>query len=213
MKRVTVYIDGLNLHYGMLGLGFERYLWLDLAKFGQELTGELQSLGGVKYFTARYKKDDQFRPGRHERQSAFLMANRRSSLVAVRESFFVSVKCDCHRCYQDASGHPEYRFTEKLTDTRIASSMIGDAVRNQYDTAILVSRDNDLSPPTREVRELFPDKQVIVASPDANVGKILRNAANSTFVIEERVFAESQLPDTVAARRGKTLSRPLEWTE
>lgn len=207
-----MYIDGLNLHYGMLSLGFDRYLWLDLAKFGQKLATEHQTLVGVQYFTAIFKKDLEFRPGRQERQNAFLTANRRSHLLAVRESYFVSVKCDCARCFLDKRGHAESRYTEKLTDTHIATRMIVDAVRDIYDVAVLVSRDNDLAPPVREVRALYPSKQVIVASPTAKVGKILQMAATSTFVIEERVFAESQLTDTVTARRGRILTRPEEWS-
>lgn len=212
MKRVKVYIDGLNLHYGMLSQEYDRYLWLDLAKFGQKLTEEQDTLIGVEYFTARFKKDLEFRPGRHERQDSFLSANRQSHIVTLRESYFVSVKCDCATCFHAPGNRPEYRYNEKLTDTHIASRMIGDAVRDLYDIAVLVSRDNDLAPPIREVHALFPDKQVIVASPTMKIGKILQMAANSTFVIEERVFAESQLPDAVAARRGKTLTRPKEWT-
>ena len=213
MKRVVVYIDGLNLLYGMLGIKLHTYLWLDLTAFGNALNSGDQRLVGVKYFTARFKRDGTSGSERQSSQSAFLAANRRSRIVTIHESFFVSQKCECSNCHLAGPGNEDTVFTEKLTDTHIASSMIGDAVRNQYDTAILVSRDNDLEPPTREVRTLFPDKQVIVASPDANVGKLLRKAANSTFVIEERVFAESQLPDTVAARRGKILTRPQEWTE
>ena len=211
-KRVVVYIDGLNLHYGILGLGFEKYLWLDLAKLGQQLTEDHHALIGVEYFTARFKKDQTYRPGRHERQAAFLAANRRFHPVNVHESYFVAAKCDCANCFKDASAQTEYRFVEKLTDTHIASLMIGDAVRDRYDIAILVSRDSDLAPPVKEIRSLFPDKQVIVAAPNENIGKRLRNAASHTFVINERAFADSQLPDTVTARRGKLLTRPEEWS-
>lgn len=212
MTRAIVYIDGLNLHYGMLGLGLHRYFWLDLAKFGNALLSGEQRLVSVKYFAARFKKDGPSGVVRQASQSTFLTANRRSTTVTMHESFFVSQKCECSYCYSAGPGLEDSVYTEKLTDTHIASSMIGDAVRDRYDLAILVSRDNDLAPPTREVQSLFPDKQVIVASPDANVGKLLQKAATDTFVIEERVFAESQLPDTVTARRGRILTRPEEWS-
>lgn len=212
LKRAMVYIDGLNLLYGMLGIRLRKYLWLDLPAFGNALISGDQHLVGVNYFTARFKRDGTSGAERQSSQSAFLTANRRSRTVTIHESFFVSQKCECSNCYLAGPGNEDSIFTEKLTDTHIASSMIGDAVRNQYDTAILVSRDNDLAPPIWEVRELYPEKRVIVASPDANVGKLLQKAATSTFVIEERVFAESQLPDTVTARRGRVLTRPEEWS-
>ena len=208
-----VYIDGLNLHHGMLGVGYSRHLWLNLARFGDSLVPEGMPVVGVEYFTARFKKDGMGGAVRQRNQSAFIAANRNQRNLRIHESFFVVQSCECDYCFQAGKEKAATRYTEKLTDTHIASRMIGDAVRNLYDIAVLVSRDNDLAPPIREVHALFPDKQVIVASPTMKIGKILQMAANSTFVIEERVFAESQLPDTVAARRGKTLTRPLEWTE
>ena len=31
-RRVAVYVDGLNLHYGLRDAGFRRYYWLDLRR-------------------------------------------------------------------------------------------------------------------------------------------------------------------------------------
>ncbi len=207
-----MYIDGLNLRYGILGLGFEKYMWLDLSAFGHALLSEDQQLVGVNYFTARFKRDRVSGEKKQDSQSAFLSANRRSRNVAIHESFFIEQRCDCANCFSAGPDHETFVYVEKLTDTHIASRMIGDAVLDRYDTAILVTRDNDLAPPVREVRRLFPEKQVIVASPTTNVGKLLRKAATHTVIIEERAFADSQLPDTVTAHRGKLLTRPEEWS-
>lgn len=208
-----VYIDGLNLRYGILGLGFEKYMWLDLAAFGHALLSEGQQLVAVNYFTARFKKDRVAGDKKQDNQSAFLTANRRSGKVVIHESFFIEQRCDCANCSSVGPDHETSVYVEKLTDTHIASRMIGDAVRDRYDIAILVSRDNDLAPPVREVLDLFPEKQVIVASPTEKVGKLLRKAATHTFIIKEQAFANSQLPDTVTARRGVLLTRPEEWTQ
>lgn len=212
MNRHKVYIDGLNLHQGMLGGGYRRYLWLDLSRFGKSLVADDQPIQGVEYFTARFKKDGIAGVVRQESQSAFIAANRKQSHIRIHESFFVVQRCECNNCYLAGRDHADTRYIEKLTDTHIASRMIGDAVLDRYDTAILVTRDNDLAPAVREVLALFPEKQVIVASPTAKVGKLLRKAATHTFVINEHAFAESQLPDTVTARRGKLLTRPEEWS-
>ena len=213
MNRHMVYIDGLNLHHGMLGIGYRRYLWLDLVRFGRALVANDLPIEGIEYFTARFKKDGVGGEIRQESQSAFIAANRKQSNLRIHESFFVVQRCECDNCYIAGRERAATRYTEKLTDTHIASRMIGDAVRDRYDIAILVSRDNDLAPPVREVLDLFPEKQVIVASPTEKIGKLLRKAATHTFVIQEQAFANSQLPDTVKARRGKLLTRPEAWQQ
>lgn len=35
--RVAVYIDGLNLHYGLQDAGWQRYCWLDLWNMSENL--------------------------------------------------------------------------------------------------------------------------------------------------------------------------------
>jgi hypothetical protein len=37
MERLTVYVDGFNLYYGLKSKGWKRYYWLNLQKLGENL--------------------------------------------------------------------------------------------------------------------------------------------------------------------------------
>ena len=54
MQRVAVYIDGLNLYYGMRDKGWRRYYWLDLQRLSQNMTRPYQRLQFVRYFTPNF---------------------------------------------------------------------------------------------------------------------------------------------------------------
>ena len=53
MERVSVYIDGFNLYYGLKAAKYKQYYWLDLVKLSRNLLRSDQSLVITKYFTAR----------------------------------------------------------------------------------------------------------------------------------------------------------------
>ena len=44
MRRVAVYVDGLNLYYGLREAGFQRYYWLDLWRLAATLLRRDQTL-------------------------------------------------------------------------------------------------------------------------------------------------------------------------
>jgi hypothetical protein len=57
MDRLSVYIDGSNLYFGISDRGWRRYLWLDLAALARRLAKPDQTLAAIKYFTARVRED------------------------------------------------------------------------------------------------------------------------------------------------------------
>ena len=57
MERVSVYIDGFNLYFGILAKGWRRYLWLDISALAQRLMKPNQSLASTDYFTALVRAD------------------------------------------------------------------------------------------------------------------------------------------------------------
>jgi hypothetical protein len=59
--RTIVYIDGYNLYHGMLEVYGRKYMWLDLASFGQSLLSDSkQQLIAVKYLTSHAPGGEQF---------------------------------------------------------------------------------------------------------------------------------------------------------
>ena len=101
--------------------------------------------------------------------------------------------------------------SEKMTDVNIAVSMMTDAFEDNFDTAILISADSDLTPPVRKIRELRPSKRVIVALPPGRSSKQLTSAANGFIRIDKPTLNRSLLPEKIRKSNGYVIQRPSRW--
>ncbi len=203
MTRVAVYIDGFNLYFGLRNKFGRRYLWLDLQAMAQRLLHTNQELTHVSYFTARVRDDEGQR-----RQSAYLDALAAyNPLVRIHDGRFQDKTLRCRDC-----GSSWNVLEEKETDVNMAVGLLGDAVRDSYDTALVVSGDSDLCPAVREMKELFPTKRIIAAFPPSRVSKELRRLTDGYFTIGEDKVRQAQLPDEIITASGIVLQRPKHWT-
>ncbi len=172
--RVIVYIDGFNLYFGLKAKRWRKYYWLDLKRFAKSLLKPDQILVDVKYFSARISGP----PAKQRRQSAFLEANQRLETCQMYFGHYQEEPRRCPKCGESYSVPHE-----KMTDVNIVVELLTDAVKDRFDTAILVSGDSDLSPVIVKVRDLFPYKRVVVAFPPKRHSKRLRECAHGAFTI------------------------------
>ena len=100
-----------------------------------------------------------------------------------------------------------------MTDVNIAVAMMEDAFQANFDLALLISGDSDLTPPVAAVRRIFPEKAVIVGFPPRRKSFELEVAASDSFVIAKKKLQNSQLPDQMTKPDGFTLKRPIRWTQ
>ncbi|MCK9487883.1 MAG: NYN domain-containing protein [Xanthomonadales bacterium] len=205
MNRVIGYIDGFNLFFGLRDSGLRRYYWLDPAKLIANLLKPDQSLVGTRYFTARIGSNTAD-PDKHLRQQTYLEAVETLPGVEITFGQYLSKPKSCRRC-QTTWTHSE----EKMTDVNIAVRLLTDAMDDAFDTAIIVSADSDLVPPVQVIRQRFPGKRVIIASPPNRHSTRLAEAANACFTIGRKKLADSQLPDQVIKPDGFVLQRPVQW--
>ncbi len=204
MVRVVVYVDGFNLYFGLRERYGRKYLWLDLQVLATSLLRPGQSLEKVRYFTARVRND----VAGQQRQSDYLDAlGEHSPLVEMRDGRFQEKDRSCREC-----GNTWKVFEEKETDVNIAVALMGDAVRNHFDTALLVSADSDLCPAVRETKSLFPDKRIIVAFPPSRHSAELKRVVDGFVFIGDDKIRRSQLPDPVVTKVGIVLRRPKHWS-
>ncbi len=205
MQRVTVYIDGLNLYYGLKSKGWRRYYWLDLWRLAVNLLRPCQSLVAVRYFTARVSSqaDD---PDKPVRQNAYLEALVTLPDLHIHYGHHLPKSITCLNC-----GTTRTTYEEKMTDVNIAVELLGDAQDDAFDTAIIISADSDLTGPVSAVRRRYPKKRVIVALPPNRSSFRLREAATASLTIGRKVLKDSQLPDRVAKADGHILTRPPSW--
>jgi len=202
MDKVITYIDGFNLYFGISEAYQKKYLWLDLEALSENLLRQNQKLDRVHYFTARIRNNHQ----KAKRQNTYLDALSTRTKIKIHPGKYLNtdVTCPmCHRVYKKPS--------EKMSDVNLASYLLVDAFQDNYDVAIVISGDSDLTTPISMVRQLFPKKQVIVAFPPCRSSVSLEKTANGYYTIGERNLVKSQLPDPVKNSSGFDLFKPIRW--
>ena len=135
MERAMVFIDGSNLYHGLKKNGLPTQL--DMNLLGKMLAGEDYRLVRVYYFNAALPQ--QYDPQRYQAWQSFISKVRQSPYVRV------------------ILGRLEPRgntYVEKGVDTQIVVQMLLHAVRDNYDTAILVSGDGDFACALEAIGEL-----------------------------------------------------------
>lgn len=203
MVRVAAYVDGFNLYFGMKEKYRRKYLWLDLQALAGDLLRPGQVLGSVTYFTARVRNE----PDAAQRQGTYLDAlTEHCPLMTVVAGRFQEKKRSCRVC-----GSTWLVYEEKETDVNIAAALIGDAVQDRYDTALLISGDSDLCPAVRTVKALRPEKRIVVAFPPKRHSADLKRAVDGFVSIGDDKIRRAQLPAVVASAAGVKLVRPRHW--
>ncbi|MFH2102564.1 MAG: NYN domain-containing protein [Chloroflexota bacterium] len=221
MKRAIVYIDGFNLYHGLKDKGWKKYLWLNVKALAERLIPENHSLVKTKYFTARVKAflDD---PEKTVRQSKFLdVIKAVSPEVEIIEGRYQAFQSHCRHCDHNVNcqncGEPHVKPIEKKTDVNIATAMLVDAFEDSCDTQILVSGDSDYENLLKELRRLFPEKQLVIAFPPKRKNNRLigENKCTVWLVIEEDAFQNCQFESVVrfTTKKGKKIliEKPGEW--
>ena len=203
--RVAVYVDGLNLYYGLKSRGWRRYYWLDLRRMAEGLLLPDQRLAMVRYFTARFQPSA-FDPYRHIRQDTYLKALETLPNLTIQYGHHLPKTGNCLRC-----GASWTTFEEKMTDVNIAVAMLRDAQYNVFDTAIVISADSDLTAPIDTILQGYPGKRVVVAFPPYRHSKDLEDHATAFVKLGRRTIARSQFPAQVNDANGYPLHRPARW--
>ena len=204
MHRVIAYIDGFNFYFGLKSKHWRRYYWLDMQRLAKNLLQPDQQLAGTKYFTSLLRPNHD--ADKAKRQGIYLDTLQTLAGLRIVYGHYLTKRERCYKC-QAEWVRPE----EKMTDVNIAVELLADAFADNYDTALLMSGDSDLSAPIEKIRNLFPEKRVVVAFPPARESFHLKKLADAYFVIGRGVIAKSQLPDEVRTSAGFCLKRPPQW--
>jgi uncharacterized LabA/DUF88 family protein len=204
MTRVVAYVDGFNLYHGLKAGYGRRYHWLDLQALVRSLLRPGQELLEVQYFTARVRDN----PDAELRQALYLQALMSHSLrVRLIEGRFQDKLRECLNC-----GARWMVYEEKETDVNIAIAMLTDAVRDRYDTALLVSADSDLRPVVAAVKHLRTGKRIIAAFPPRRRSRDLAQAVDGYVSVSHFKVRNAQLPPEIVTKGGLRLTRPAYWS-
>ena len=168
----------------------------------QNLLKPNQRLIITKYFTARITGP----PDKEKRQSTYIEALETLSEFQI---FYGKYQLNPRQCSQ--CGFQDEVPNEKMTDVNIAVEILKDAYQDEFDVALLISADSDLVPPVKTVRELFPNKRVVVASPPGRHSVALADSADGSLFIGHAKIAKSLLPEEVVKADGYILRCPSLW--
>ena len=213
--RAITYIDGFNLYHGLREGNLRRFYWLDLVAMSKKIIKPpVTELVCTKYFTSRIdgahptdaaplaaKKNES-----RMRQTAYLDALATLTDIEIIEGQFLTSPVTCRKC-----GHSYRLPKEKMTDVNIATALLMDAFHDRFDVAYVISGDSDLAPPIEALRSAFSSKIVRIGFPPNRQSNHLKCIANGRyFNIGESTLKASQLPDSVTAGSGATLTRPAK---
>ncbi len=204
--RTYVYVDGFNLYYGCLKSS--PYKWLNLQKLS-ELLFPNHTIAKVKYFTAPIKIRENDRDhDKPNRQQIYLRALRTIQRLEIIQGSFLSHAVNMR--YADGTGYARVIKTEeKGTDVNIASHLINDGHKGEYDMAVVISNDSDLVEPVKIViREM--NLPVIVVSPFERNTIELKKIATLCKQIRKGVLQASQFEPTLTDAIGE-ITRPGQW--
>ncbi len=171
-ERAMVFVDGGNLYAGVkFGLHLQKSV--DIDSLIKKLTLG-RRLVRAYYYTTPSPHPNSLQGKGHQR---FLDKLGWIENLQVRRGRVVprthTVECPkCRRTFEYSD------YTQKGVDTRIAVDMVTLAVRDAYDTAILVSGDSDLAEAVNYIREQTNKKVENACVPGKSWAKTLREAAD-----------------------------------
>jgi hypothetical protein len=200
-----VYVDGLSLYYSAL----ERtpYKWLDLRKLCRLLLPN-DRIHRIRYFTSIpiYEWGDE---PKGQRLQVYVRALETLRGLTVH---YGTSRAETRRLPLPGSG-PGTEFVTarrtKGTDVQLASFMLADGFRGDYEVAVVVSTDSDLALPMRLVRRQLQLPVGLLKPGERYANELVRSA---TFwkPIREGVLAASQLPSQLTDEHG-TITKPSAW--
>lgn len=210
--KTIVYVDAFNFYYGLTK--HSPYRWCNLLKLSQLLLPQNEILK-IKLFTSNSKgfHDD---PRQPERQSVYLRALRTLETLEIYTStFLVDEK---YFPVADSSGNSEKVKVrvpkEKGSDVKLASHLLMDAFKNEFELAAVFTNDSDLAEPIRLVHSELGKRVGLFLTcrqPFRRASKQLMQAASFYKDIPTSALAGSQFPPHLVTAQGKVIHKPTSW--
>ena len=212
----NIYVDGFNLYYGSVRK-FPRLKWLDVAELCRRLLPSLH-INRIRYFTSRVSASPN-NPQGPVRQDLYLRALRTLPDLHIHYGRFASREVNMPRVpltNLPGQNRPEtvrvLRTEEKRSDVNLASYLLLDCFDDDFDNAVVLSNDSDLTLPIEIVSSRFR-KSVGMINPQLRKflsRELSKATAFQVKSINRSVLAASQFPDELTDAQG-TFHRPSQW--
>ena len=209
----NVYIDAFNLYYGSVKRTPHR--WLDVVALSRSIVPK-HTVKRVRYFTALVSAlpgdGDGLQP---QRQQAYLRALATLPEVSIHYGHYLSGvrSMPLARPTSTARFADVIKMEEKGSDVNLATMLLVDAFRGDFEQALVISNDSDLAMPIDVVaRELkLPVGVVFPCSrPGRQRSVTLKGVATFVRDIRPAALASAQLPNSLQDANG-TITKPAVW--
>jgi len=170
-ERVSIFIDGSNLYHGLKVIGMSIN---DFERFANLIAGD-RDLRRVFYYTAIMDRD--FNEKGFIKQQKFL---RKLSSIPKFKLVYCTFK-------KIMGKNGNIRYEVKGDDVQLANDMLVGAYENRYDTAVLVSGDEDFKPVVRTIKRLGKRVENIFfrGGSSSRLRKTCDLSKNIRFILEE----------------------------
>ena len=204
----NIYVDGFNLYYG--ALKGTPYRWLDPNKLCSLLLPR-HTINRIKYFTARVRarRDD---PGQPARQEIYFRALRTLPNVEIIFGHFLSniVSMPLAGCEPGKQKYANVIKTEeKGSDVNLATHLLYDGFKGNYQSAVLITNDSDLLEPIRIIKSEM-NTNVGILNPHTAPSRALIKHASFVKQIRRGVLSASQFPSQLCDDKG-VFHKPPTW--
>lgn len=204
-ERIICFVDGFNLYHALNDLHQPHLKWLDLQLLFSRLTRSTSQLITQIFFFSAYPT---WKLDSLQRHRLYVKALSSHGVTPILGQFKNKAK-KCLKCHAEWISHEE-----KETDVNLALAMLDLAYKNRYDHAFLLSRDSDLAPAVRKVKENFPDKKITILAPyNYRHSSELLQASDHHKTINLHHISTSLFPKKIYDAGGNLIvTRPLEYT-
>lgn len=204
----NIYVDGFNLYYG--ALKGTPYRWLDLNRLCSLLLPRF-TINRIKYFTARVRarSDD---PGQPGRQEIYFRALRTLPNVEIIFGHFLTnvVSMPLAGC---EPGNQKYvsviKTEEKGSDVKLATHLLYDGFKGNFQPAVLITNDSDLLEPIKVIMSEM-NAHIGILNPHATPSRALIKHASFMKQIRRGVLSASQFPSQLRDDKG-VFHKPTAW--
>jgi hypothetical protein len=206
--KANVYVDGFSLYYW--ALKGTPYRWLDLRKLSKSLLPH-DRIHRIRYFTARIHAPSQY-PFEAQQLDTYIRALKTLPRLTVHYGATHADRAWLPDSIERPDEHASVvRMKAKGSDVNLASMLLADGFRGDYEVAAVITNDSDLVLPITIVRKQL-GLPVGVLKPGKRrwYAVELMDAATFYKPIRKGVLAASQFPPQLTDAHG-TITKPKRW--
>ena len=226
-KKTIVYIDGFNFYYACLKS--TEFRWLNLETFLSNLLPK-ENICKIKLFTAKVKNRD-LEDKQAERQQTYFRALSSLSKVEIIYGHFLThnvlkplavnpqrrgrlkIVDKNGRLYEETTPIQIIKTEEKGSDVNLASHLLRDLYKKNFERAIVISNDNDLALPMKFVKE--EEKFIGFVNPNSTKNNAHKFKQFGITCIKNKisnqVLKNSQFSNIILDKKGKKVYKPKGW--